>query len=103
MRIPEEYKPKCDPKRDNVKGPVIRLVVALYSHPDAGGYWERHCDEDLRELGFKPVRENWPSVYRSHGMDMMLMVYVGDVKMSGPSHMLPKAWDMLRPKINARG
>ena len=99
VRIPEEYKPKGDPNWDKLKDPVIGLLMALYGHPDAGGYWERHCDENLRELGFTPVHENWPSVYQHIGMDIMLMVYVDDFKMSGPSHLQPKAWDMIRSKI----
>ena len=27
--------------------PVIQLLRALYGHPDAGTFWEQHCDEVL--------------------------------------------------------
>ena len=35
--------------------PVCILKLALYGHPDAGGYWERHCEEHLTSIGFVPV------------------------------------------------
>ena len=35
--------------------PVCILRLALYGHPDAGGYWERHCEEHLTSVGFVPV------------------------------------------------
>ena len=31
--------------------PVCPLVLSLYGHPDAGGYWERHCDKVLQAVG----------------------------------------------------
>ena len=27
--------------------PVVRLVLALYGHPDAGGFWEQRCEKAL--------------------------------------------------------
>ena len=24
--------------------PVVRVLKALYGHPDSGTYWEKHCD-----------------------------------------------------------
>ena len=42
--------------------PVVPLRLALYGHPDAGGYWEKHCDSSLQSLGFVPIDE-WKSCY----------------------------------------
>ena len=35
--------------------PVCPLVLALYGHPDSGGYWEKHCDAHLKNVGFEPI------------------------------------------------
>ena len=35
--------------------PVCRLVLSLYGHPDAGGYWEKHCDQVLKNSDGKKV------------------------------------------------
>ena len=40
--------------------PVV-LKLALYGHPDAGGYWESHCKERLIAGGFTPV-PGWSSM-----------------------------------------
>ncbi len=36
--------------------PVVPLRLALYGHPDAGGYWEQHCEAHLSKVGFVPSR-----------------------------------------------
>ena len=56
--------PEDDKERWNqFKRPVVRLVKAWHGHPDAGTFWEQHCDESVRSMGFQPVGEEWPSVY----------------------------------------
>ena len=46
------------------RDPVVIWRLALYGHPDAGGYWEKHWDSHLRKVGFAPfAAENWPSIY----------------------------------------
>ncbi|MCP4770784.1 MAG: hypothetical protein GY879_05170, partial [Planctomycetes bacterium] len=35
--------------------PVVRLTLALYGHPDAGGYWEEDCEKRILECGFERV------------------------------------------------
>ncbi len=44
-----------------LKRPVFRLDKALYGHPNAGGFWEEHCDAKCQDCGFTPI-ENWPPV-----------------------------------------
>ena len=41
---------------------AIKLLKALYGHPDSGGFWENHCEKHLAAQGFKPVRP-WRSCY----------------------------------------
>ena len=46
------------------KDPVVRLHLALYGHPDSGGFWEQHCEKMLGEVGFQIVfPAAWPSVF----------------------------------------
>ena len=78
--------------------PVCILRLALYGHPDAGGYWESHCEEHLTSVGFVPVPD-WRSTYWHPELKLLLMVYVDDFKMSGPSANFAKGWSMIRQKI----
>ena len=41
VRLPPECR---TPAMAKMWDPVVPLIRALYGHPDAGGYWERHCD-----------------------------------------------------------
>eukprot|EP00971_Amphidinium_carterae_P296610 5892207-Amphidinium_carterae.1 len=72
-----------------MRDPVCPLKRALYGHPDSGGFWERHCEKQVRSVGFEPVPE-WPSVFYHAKNDCMLVVYVDDFKMAGPAHLVPK-------------
>ena len=74
------------------------MKLALYGHPDVGGYWERHCDEHLTSVGFVPVPD-WRSTYWHPDLKLLLMVYVDDFKMSGPSANFEKGWSLIRQKI----
>eukprot|EP00969_Alexandrium_andersonii_P119254 5272012-Alexandrium_andersonii.AAC.1 len=61
VRLPEHEWPQ-EWKDRGLQDPVVPLVLALYGHPDAGGYWERHCEEHLKAVGFTPVKE-WKSCF----------------------------------------
>ena len=65
--------------------PVVRLDKALYGHPDSGTMWEQHCDKKVQEIGFKPIGEEWPSVYFHDELKLLLVIYVDDLKLAGPS------------------
>ena len=69
-RWPESWK--------NMRRPVCRLKLALYGHPDSGGHWERHCEQQLLARGFVRVRD-WRSVYWHSGLAALLVVYVDDL------------------------
>ncbi len=43
--------------------PVVRLVLALYGHADAGGFWEAHCEEKLLSIGWTRLAEEWQGVF----------------------------------------
>jgi hypothetical protein len=63
-----------------MRDPVVPLKLALYGHPDAGGYWERHCETQLRSVGFVPIPD-WRSCFWHAGLRLFLVVYVDDFKM----------------------
>ena len=78
--------------------PVCRLVLALYGHPDSGGYWEKKFNRTARKGGWKPI-EYWPSCFFHPELLLVLVVYVDDFKMSGPLANLSKGWSTLRGEI----
>ena len=43
--------------------PVVKLVLALYGHADAGGFLEEHCEEQLVSPAFERLAEEWPGVF----------------------------------------
>ena len=100
IELPSEAVPEDDKEQWNqFKRPVVRLVKALYGHPDAGTFWEQHCDESVRAMGFQPVGEEWPSVYTRPELQLVLVVYVDDFKMAGPKNNLKRGWELLREKL----
>ena len=77
--------------------PVVRLRLALYGHPDSGTCWERHCDAHLKKVGFEPVSEIWNSCYYHKKLKLLLVVYVDDFKMAGPTGSLDsEGWKLIR-------
>ena len=59
------------------KTPVVRLDRALYGHPLAGLYWEKHCQSALYKAGLKPVK-SWECLYVHYEKQLFLSVYVDD-------------------------
>ena len=76
------------------RSPVVRLDKALYGHPDSGTMWEQHCDQKVQEIGFKPIGEEWPSMYFHDELKLLLVIYVDDLKLAGPSENLAKGWEV---------
>ena len=44
--------------------------------------------------------ENWPSCYRHEELKLMLVVYVDDFKMAGPSAYLAAGWKEVKEAVN---
>ena len=60
-----------------MKDPVVPLKLALYGHPDSGKIWERHCETELRKVGFEAVLTDiWKSVFYHPTKKLLLVVYV---------------------------
>ena len=81
-----------------MQDPVVPLRLALYGHPDAGGYWEKHCHLHLTKRGFKLI-EDWRSCYYHPELRLFLVVYVDDFKMAGPEGNLGPGWKLIREGI----
>jgi hypothetical protein len=95
VRIPPERRPKS---WSHLRDPVCPLVLALYGHPDAGGYWEQHCHSHLVKIGFQLIPD-WRSCYIHPKLHLFLVVYVDDFKMAGPAGNLASAWKLVREGI----
>ena len=99
VELPDEAWPRWI-NRKSFSKPVVRLIKALYGHPDAGTMWEKHCDQAVKKLGFVPIGPNWPSMYYYAKLNLLLVVYVDDLKLAGPEGNLSKGWTMLRSLLN---
>ena len=58
--------------------PVVKLLRALYGHPDSGSYWEEHCNAHCVACGFVPIPD-WPSCFFHPDLGVLL-VYEGERK-----------------------
>ena len=78
--------------------PTCSLVLALYGHPDAGGYWERDCERRITDpkMGWKKLSEEWPSGYWHDEKKAMLIVYVDDFKMAAREKDNDELWKALK-------
>ena len=97
VRLPNNCLPKWwKEEYPDLVDPVCRLHKALYGHPDAGGFWERHCTGMLKECGFELIDENWRSCYWNQELGLYLVVYVDDFSMCGKEENLEEGWRRIR-------
>ena len=83
------------------RDPVCPLRLALYGHPDAGGIWEKHCETQLKSVGWIPILpEIWQSVFYHPELELMLVVYVDDFKMAGPTKNMAQGWKDINSVID---
>ena len=96
---PEQVPASWSKKYPHMRNPVVRLVKALYGHPDSGSFWEEHCDTRVRAQGFEPMGVTWPSTYFHPTLKLFLVIYVDDFKLAGPKENLDKGWKLLMTDI----
>ena len=80
--------------------PVVRLVLALYGHADAGGFWGEHCDENLMSTGYTIAAEERPGVYWHEETKSLLIVYFDDFKLSAKAEHHDALWAEIRKVID---
>eukprot|EP00435_Cladocopium_sp_Y103_P071759 s497_g38.t1 len=79
--------------------PTVRLRKALYGHPLASAFWDRHLRHVLIDkLGLVCV-EGHPSVFRCPRTNLLVVVYVDDVLVSGPEKEHDQFWASLRQHV----
>ena len=101
VELPEEgWPPEWVENGPPVERPCVRLVRALYGHPDSGTFWEKHADERLKRLGFEQVADSWASCYLHEESGMYLVLYVDDFLMSGPEEGMEEMWKKIAEEIN---
>ena len=91
IRLPPDARPAS---WAHCRDPVCALRLALYGHPDSGGFWERHCEKHLKLQGFVSIPE-WKSCYWHPELKLLLSVYVDDFKLAGPVTSIPKGWELI--------
>ena len=97
VRLPRNRWPK---EWQGFQDPVVPLLLALYGHPDSGGIWEKHCEDQLKTVGWTPVLpEIWQSIFYHAELDLLLVIYVDDFKMAGPAKNLDKGWKTVESVI----
>ena len=84
----------CPPEWAHMKRPCVRLIKALYGHPEAGGLWERHLTKIVIQIGGVPV-ENHPSCFWFAELKLLLIIYVDDLLLAGPSEHHEAFWKKL--------
>jgi len=92
VRLPPDARPAA---WAGMRDPVCPMRLALYGHPDSGGFWEKHCTAHLLKQGFVEIDE-WRSCFFHEQLQVYLVVYVDDFKVAGPVASLPKAWKLIR-------
>ena len=78
--------------------PVVRLKLALYGHPLAGLYWEHKAHNAILACGFKKI-PNWECLFYHTKLQLMLGIYVDDVKLVGKASNLDAGWKLLESHI----
>ena len=82
-----------------MKNPVVKLEKALYGHKHSGVFWQRFCNKQVTEAGFEPLGESWPCAFFHPITKMLLIVYVDDMKLSGPKEHMAKTREDLGKNI----
>ena len=96
ISLPRERWPKSwEGKYTN---PVVRLMLSLYGHPDAGTYWEQDCARHVKVAGFEEI-DGWTSVFWHPVKKALLIVYVDDFNLACPSQHTAGIWSDLRKNI----
>ena len=99
LRLPRTRWPK-DWQR-LYKDPLVPMLLALYGHPDSGGIWEKHFEDRIATKGWVPVlKEIWKSLFFNPSLNLLLVVYVDDLKMAGPTENMKKGWNSISSVID---
>ena len=62
-----------------------------------GGIWERHCETELKKVGFEAALTSGKTAFYHPKKRLLLVVYVDDVnfKLAGPKGAIKEGWDLI--------
>ena len=80
--------------------PVVRLIKALYGHPEAGGHWELHLTKIIIEVMEGQKVKNHHSCFWFPSKSLLLIVYVDDLLLVGPGDYHDAFWKKLAQHVN---
>ena len=80
--------------------PMVPMLLALYCHLDSGGIWENHLNSRVVKQGWKQILHIWHSIFHHQELNCLLVVYVDDFKMAGPSANMEKARASIKAAVN---
>ena len=91
VELPSELTP---PEFAHIKRPCVKLIRALYGHPEAGWHWDKRFREVMELMGGTHL-SNFQSSYWFSDTKMLLTLYVDDMVLSGPSENHSAFWKQL--------
>jgi hypothetical protein len=80
--------------------PAVKLCRALYGHPLASAFWEKHLKRILVEALGLVIAEGHPSAFYHPQWELLVVVYVDDILASGPSSSQDLFWDALKGHVH---
>ena len=86
-------------ERKGANRPYCKLRKALYGHPESGAHWEKHLADAIKAIGGKSIPGH-PSAFWFAAERQLLVVYVDDLLMSGPTGTQLGVWTRLRDQVS---
>ena len=78
---------------------MVKLVKALYGHPESGALWDKHLGAILRDLGWSKV-EYHPGLWLHGGTGAIMTVYVDDLMVAAPPEHEKALWTTLEKRVD---
>ena len=91
VELPGELVP---PEHAHIRRPCVKLVKALYGHPEAGWHWNNRFCEVMKLMQGTHL-PNFQSSYWFPHRSLLLTLYVDDMVLSGPSSEHQSFWSEL--------
>ena len=80
--------------------PIVPLVLALHGHPDSGGILQNHLNSRIGKRLGQVLPDVRQTIFYHAEYNCMLVVYVDDFKLAGPTENMEKALASIRRAVN---
>ena len=80
---------------------VVPLEWNLHGHPLAGLLWERQFEKILLKHGWEKI-SNWECLFVHREKELLLSVYLDDIKLAGKKQNLDPMWKLLNKEVDLR-